>query len=97
MVIENIPEIHIKCNDYEESGTVVYNQARIFGFEDMTSRALCVEACIEEAEAPYHAVDDIAHCQDQAILETCGIESTSHSPPSEAESSYQSETSDSET
>ena len=75
---------------YKASGASPSEARRLFGFEDMRSRALHVEACIKEAEEIYRAVDDLAHCQDQAVLDTYEIESSSVEESSDDETEFNS-------
>ena len=64
---------------YKASGAFPSEARRLFGFEDMKMRALHVEECMKEA------VDDFAQCQDQAVLDTHIIESSSDGESSDGE------------
>lgn len=71
---------------YRASGATPTEACRCFSFQDMKSRASRVEACIKEAQDLYEAVDDLAHVQDQAVLDSLGIVSSGSEESSGEES-----------
>ena len=67
---------------YKTSGASPTEARRLFGFENMKVRASHVETCIKEAQDIYEAIDSLARSQDQALLDTLGIQSNSSSESS---------------
>ena len=67
---------------YKTSGATPTEARRLFGFDNMRARASHVEDCIKEVQEIYQAIDSLAQTQDQALLHTLGIESSSSSESS---------------
>ena len=61
---------------YKSSGATPTKARRLYGFQNMEARAAHVETCIKAQEI-YEAVESLTQNQDQALLDTLGIESSS--------------------
>ena len=67
----------IRYTVFKTSGVTPTKARRWLGFENMQSRALHVESCVQEVQELYEAVESLAKSQDEAVLDTFGIVSTS--------------------
>lgn len=52
---------------------------RLYGFDNMNTRAAHVETCLKEAQELYEAMDSITHIQDRALLDAMGLSNSSSS------------------
>ena len=70
---------------FKASSTTPTAAGHLFGIDNMKTRAACVESCVREAQELYKAVDDLAHTQDRALLDSLGISSCSSDSGDESE------------
>lgn len=62
---------------YKASGATPTEARRLYGFDNMRTRAAHVETCLKEAQELYEAVDDMARIQDKALLDSMGLSNSS--------------------
>ena len=71
----------IKYTLYKASHMTPTQARSVFGLENMKARALEVEASISAAEEITKAYDDLAHSQDQALLDCYGLSASDLETP----------------
>ena len=62
---------------YKASGATPTEARRLYGFDNMRTRAAHVETFLKEAQELYEAVDDMARIQDKALLDSMGLSNSS--------------------
>lgn len=63
----------IRYSVFKASGVSSTKARKSFGFERMNHRATRVEAVLEEVRCIHEAVNDLAHTQDKALLQSMGF------------------------
>ena len=79
-------ERELFCYSVFKASGLSSTAARTFGFERMNDRSKVVESALEEARCIREAVEDLAHVQDEALLQSLGISVPETASDSESDS-----------